>query len=199
MILDLFHNIEGEKRRVTVYYDGDDPVFPDVVDGFDIKRQVGGDLGSRMYNAFADVFAQSAETGVERAVLIGSDIPYIDARLLREYLDELYGNRVVLGPSEDGGYYLIGFTREGLTGELFDDIEWSRENVLKRTLETARKMRIDVYLGPRLRDIDRLEDLRAVLGHEEWRTRAPRTAEVHSMYEYTREIGDRRENGQIRL
>jgi rSAM/selenodomain-associated transferase 1 len=187
MILDLFRNIGDLGRSIVVFFDGAEdraPVFPAVVEGYSARRQRGEDLGVRMHNAFVDVLGHSEGSEADRAVLIGSDIPYLDGKIIRRYMDALQRYPVALGPSEDGGYYLVGFRREGVTRALFEGISWGGGDVLDETLRRARDMNMHVYLGPRLRDIDTLDDLRAVLRREEWRGKLPLTAAVRGLKGY---------------
>jgi glycosyltransferase A (GT-A) superfamily protein (DUF2064 family) len=74
---------------------------------------------------------------------------------------------MVLGPALDGGYYLIGFRRESYRPQLFQGIPWSTEAVGRLTLESARRLGLDCWRGPSLRDIDTIEDLRALARRRE--------------------------------
>jgi uncharacterized protein len=121
--------------------------------------QRGDDLGRRMANAFEDRF----NSGVPAAVLIGSDIPHIDDELIDRYLHRLETNDTVIGPSNDGGYYLIGFTAKGFQNALLEGIPWSTGKVLDQTLQKAKTAGRKVWLGPALTDIDTLDDLESVI------------------------------------
>lgn len=120
--------------------------------------QAEGDLGLRMQTAFADAFGQGAET----AVLIGSDIPDISASLLAKAFAALQTAKTVIGPSRDGGYYLIGLRGDGV-GELypllFQEMVWSTPSVFSQTLARLEKAAVSVAVLPALRDIDLPEDL----------------------------------------
>ena len=70
---------------------------------------------------------------------------------------------MVLGPSVDGGYYLIGFQRERFDASLFRGIEWSTERVLEQTLDKARSRGLLCQLGAELQDVDTIEDLESLL------------------------------------
>ncbi len=118
--------------------------------------QRGNDLGERMYNALADVFG----SGYSRCVLTGSDIPGISAGLINKAFDKLSGSDIVLGPSSDGGYYLLGVNRDKHRRELFTDVPWSSHRVLEKTLENIRKMKLSCRLVDEMNDIDDLGDLR---------------------------------------
>ena len=123
-------------------------------DKFEKYLQSGSNLGERMKNAFQQVF----EEGVERAVIIGSDCPSLNKKIVKNAFDRLKEKDLVIGPSEDGGYYLLGMNRYYET--LFEDIEWSTESVLESTLQKAESNRLKVFQLPILNDIDNLEDLK---------------------------------------
>ena len=116
--------------------------------------QGGGDLGERMTAAFEAVFAR----GTTRAVLIGSDIPQLSSFHVRQALQALESHDLVLGPAQDGGYYLVGLTRP--RPELFTDIPWSTPAVLGTTLARARALGLRVAQLEELTDLDTVEDLR---------------------------------------
>ncbi len=114
--------------------------------------QQGEDLGQRMIAAFKKLFKNH-----QSVVLIGCDLPDLTSALIAKAFDALQSNDVVIGPSCDGGYYLIGLNKS--TPELFEEISWSTEKVLKQTLERAERLSLKVQLLDQLRDIDTLEDL----------------------------------------
>jgi rSAM/selenodomain-associated transferase 1 len=114
--------------------------------------QQGEGLGQRMSTAFEKLFQNH-----QSVVLIGCDLPDLTSALISNAFDALQSNDVVIGPSCDGGYYLIGLKKE--TPDLFKEISWSTEKVLKQTLEKAKKLSLKVQLLDRLRDIDTLDDL----------------------------------------
>ena len=116
--------------------------------------QQGGDLGERMYQAFYHLFAQ----GFNRILLVGSDIPHLDQPLIMQAFALLQHRDVVLGPAEDGGYYLIGL-RKLPVPQLFQDITWSTATVLEQTLERVQAARFSYGLVEKRRDIDTVDDL----------------------------------------
>lgn len=124
-------------------------------EGYVYKPQNGRDLGEKMKKAFVSAFSDE----YEKVVLIGSDIP----DLTQEIMDEAFASDgdAVIGPSMDGGYYLIGFRREAFLPSVFDGIAWSTASVFERTMEIFRKHSYKVHILPQLRDIDTPEDLRA--------------------------------------
>lgn len=117
------------------------------------RSQPAGDLGQRMLTAFTTVFAD----GSDRIVLIGTDCPDLSTQHLSEAFAALVQHDVVLGPAQDGGYYLIGLRRP--IPELFVNIPWSTAIVAQRTLTIATQLGLSVHCLPSLTDLDRPEDL----------------------------------------
>lgn len=124
--------------------------------GLRLRAQSGGDLGERMSTAFGRVF----ERGAGRVAIIGTDAPGVTSDVVTGALAALDRAPVVLGPAEDGGYYLLAL-RE-LHPELFQDMEWSTPTVLEETLRRAQAAGLAVHRLPTLRDVDTVEDLRDV-------------------------------------
>jgi rSAM/selenodomain-associated transferase 2/rSAM/selenodomain-associated transferase 1 len=126
--------------------------------GFSARYQGEGDLGDRIRLAFGESFAR----GVDRAVVVGSDCPRMTAEHLREALARLGGVDVVLGPAEDGGYYLIALDTSSAKRSvpvLFSDVPWGTDAVLERTLAICDEHGLTWALLERLPDVDRSEDL----------------------------------------
>lgn len=115
--------------------------------------QAAGDLGERLGQAFQEAFA----AGFIRVVVIGSDLPDLSSSLLHRALELLDEHAAVLGPAQDGGYYLLGL-REPLP-ELFRGIAWSTEQVLSQTLARLRAAGIEPALLETLSDVDVAADL----------------------------------------
>lgn len=120
--------------------------------------QKGVDLGERMKNAFADVFAD----GFSKAILIGSDLPDLHNLVLDAAFSALDLNDSVIGPAYDGGYYLIGFRHNSFLPEAFKGISWGTDTVLKDTLKILREKNYRAHFLPELRDVDTIEDLKAL-------------------------------------
>lgn len=125
------------------------------LDRVELRPQTSGNLGSRLAAAFGRHFAE----GADRVVLIGTDCPGVDQRLVTEAFTALGTADVVLGPTLDGGYYLIGL-REPQPG-LFQDISWGSSVTLAQTRARARALKLDFRLLPPLRDVDTAQDARA--------------------------------------
>ena len=92
--------------------------------------------------------------------MLNSDSPTLPTALLVETAETLArpGERAVLGPSSDGGYYLLGI--KTVHRRLFEDIAWSTERVAEQTLERAREIKLDVHMLPVWYDVDDVEGLR---------------------------------------
>jgi len=116
--------------------------------------QEGLDLGERMQNAFKKGF----DDGFEKIILIGSDLPDISPDIIHEGFDALEHNKVVFGPAEDGGYYLVGMSKPQFS--VFQNKEWSTEGLLKNTLSELKESNIKTALLQTLNDIDTFEDLK---------------------------------------
>ena len=169
VVADLLTKLEPLRDLVVPYFDvlpspaghpiDQPPSISSLLSRGLLKVQRGEDLGQRMSSAFQEVF----EAGAERAVLIGSDIPHIDADLLQGYFSALGRFPMVLGPAADGGYCLIGFQRERYDAAVFQGIQWSTERVLQQTLNKARSLGLPCHVGMELQDIDTLEDLESLL------------------------------------
>lgn len=120
---------------------------------FILYNQIGRTLGDRIKNAFNLVF----NNGADDALIIGTDIPDISSELIMNGIKYLQKNDVVLGPSLDGGYYLLGMNQ--FYKNLFNDIKWSTSSVLNQTLKNASNGCLMIKLLPELADIDTEKDL----------------------------------------
>src|SRR5712664_1197046 len=125
-------------------------------DGFKLVAQRGETLGERLINAAAELLSN----GFESVCLINSDSPTLPGEILKTAASLLAkdGDRVVLGPSEDGGYYLIGLKHPHQ--ELFERIAWRTETVLAHTIDRAADINLPVELLPTWYDVDDAVTLR---------------------------------------
>ena len=124
----------------------------------DYQPQGIGHLGLRMKRAFEDAF----RSGADAAVLIGTDIPDITDTLIQTAFDTLKQKNMVIGPAKDGGYYLIGLQSASLSSamdHLFSGITWGRRDVLRKTLDVAKRLGLSFSLVDELEDVDQPEDL----------------------------------------
>jgi rSAM/selenodomain-associated transferase 1 len=118
--------------------------------------QQGEDLGERMRNSFVEAF----DMGFKRVVLIGSDIPDLPLEFIEEAFASLEEKDVVIGPTFDGGYYLIGFRDKTFLPQVFKGILWGRESVFEDTTKVLNQEKRSIYTLKRWRDIDTIDDLR---------------------------------------
>lgn len=117
--------------------------------------QIGDNLGERMKNSFNRVFKE----GYSNVVLIGSDIPDLPGDFISKSFDFLQLNDVVIGPSSDGGYYLVGFNKNSFNPLIFKDIKWSTKTVFKDTMKILNKSKSTIHVLPEWSDIDTIDDL----------------------------------------
>jgi rSAM/selenodomain-associated transferase 1 len=118
-----------------------------------------GDLGQRMQRVFTTLFDQ----GYSRILLIGTDVPTLPLSHLQEAFSVLEEHPVVIGPSLDGGYYLLGL--QTMVPEIFEDIDWGTEQVLHQTVERLSERDIQAGVLPLWYDVDTLEDLDFLIAH----------------------------------
>ena len=123
--------------------------------GYRCFAQRGGDLGERMNEVFAELWRR----GHRSLIVIGSDLPPMPLNLFQQGFAQLSagGKRVVLGPSRDGGYYLIGMNQP--VPEIFSDMTWSHERVLTETTAKLARLGIDCRLLAECFDIDTGKDM----------------------------------------
>ena len=135
----------GENGELRALWDG--PAF----------GQRGADLGARMLNAFAGARAR----GFARAVIIGSDAPDLPLQYLREAFELLREKPVVVGPSGDGGFVLLGVSC-AVPDAIFAGITWSSAEVCARLLDNLRALDFHFALLPPWHDVDEAADLDAL-------------------------------------
>lgn len=123
---------------------------------YDYVAQRGADLGACMHQVFLDLW----ERGHRNIVLIGGDLPALPLQILNDAFARLSNekDRVVLGPSRDGGYYLIGMNQ--LTPQVFENMTWSHDQVLAQTEAKLTTLGVKFSLLPAWRDLDTAADLK---------------------------------------
>ncbi len=112
-----------------------------------------GDLGARVHAAIDGAFSR----GAKAVLVVGGDCPELDTALLRDAADALRENDLVLGPTVDGGYYLIGL--RGAQPGLFSDMPWSTSEVFEETMTRIQALGLTVEKLPMLFDVDTADDL----------------------------------------
>jgi len=145
--------VAGYRGEVYVFFNNYLPQpdqFPFLTQ-YSKQLQRGSDLGEKMSGAIEEL----CETH-QGVILIGSDCPLLSSAQLNEAREALQTNDLVLGPAEDGGYYLIGMNKH--RQQLFRDIEWSTSSVLEKTMEKASGANLKVHLLEKLYDVDHYAD-----------------------------------------
>jgi rSAM/selenodomain-associated transferase 1 len=172
---DIEARFAGQRRAlVWAFYPPDRDFAATVGPGGRCLPQEGRDLGERLHNCFRRLCGE----GFERVLIIGGDAPHVRDEWLDEAEARLDDTDVVLGPSADGGYYLIAMRRPL---DVFSGIEMSTERVLAETLDKAKAAGLRVHLLPRSFDVDeegdlvRLQELLRADGCASW---LPATAAV---------------------
>jgi uncharacterized protein len=149
---ELTKNVSAHKR---VYYSEEiwnNDIWDNTI--FDKRLQKGIDLGERMANAFLKGF----EDGFKNIIIIGSDMYDLSKSDLDRAFLSLQKNDFVLGPAEDGGYYLLGM--RNFKKALFHNKDWGKENVFKNTMDDLKKDK--VHLLKTKNDIDVYDDIKNV-------------------------------------
>jgi hypothetical protein len=166
-------------RGVAVYTPvGSESDYTDILPAdFSLLPQRGNNFGERLYFAAEDLF----KCGFDAVCLIDSDSPSIPAENFAQAIEllSLPGDRIVLGPCDDGGYYLIGLKR--LHRELFERIDWSTERVFEQTSQRATQIGVRIHELLRGFDVDDRTTLHRLcdelLGKNARNSIAPQTTE----------------------
>nr|WP_321232126.1 TIGR04282 family arsenosugar biosynthesis glycosyltransferase [uncultured Psychroserpens sp.] len=119
---------------------------------FSKKLQTGNNLGERMHNAFQELF----DLGYQKVIIIGSDLLDLNETIIEQALQKLEHHDVVIGPAEDGGYYLLG--TKALHPKIFQNKAWGTETVRHDTLNDLQNS--NVYVLKELNDIDTFDDMK---------------------------------------
>ena len=160
--LAIYKKLLNHTREIVIPLDVDKILFySDIINENDdwsndvfIKQvQKGNDLGERMNHAFQTVF----DIGYESACIIGSDCYELNTTIVAEAFESLKSKNIVVGPTFDGGYYLIGMTK--LYHSIFENIEWSTETVFEDTMKEVTRLNLSNYILTKLSDIDEEKDL----------------------------------------
>ena len=158
--LKIYTFLLEKTRDIAVQVSADKAVYYSVkvrendiwdANNFQKHQQVGEDLGIRMLHAFKNGF----KAGYEKVMIIGSDLYDLTAETIENAFIALEDNEVVIGPAEDGGYYLLGMN--SLEEKVFKNKNWGTETVRKNTLEELKDKK--VFLLGELNDVDVFEDI----------------------------------------
>lgn len=153
-----FLNLKKENNRIDLYLSFTPGKEETSFAGFissDFTRipQTGSDLGEKMYNALNDAY-QLSDLPV---IIIGSDLPLLDIEIFTEAFAGLKERDLVIGPSADGGYYLIGMKKPQKF--LFNSGNWGNSNVLQQTIKEASRHNLKIHFLPEASDIDTFKEL----------------------------------------
>lgn len=159
MTLDTAHTLAAFEQDLFICYSDEGPV--ELLDGLPDKAellpQLGEGLGERMYRALETVLTR----GYQNCLLLGSDLPFLRPQDVEEAGRILERNDVVLCPSPDGGYWLVGMHRP--FQPLFQGQNYGTGSVLADAIENCVTYGLRVGLGPILRDLDTPEDLACLM------------------------------------
>lgn len=161
--------------------DGATDDLPTSMEGLQVIPQHPGDLGQRLYHGLRDVSRR-----YDTVAAVGSDHPEITAAVMEDAFTKLDdGADVVLGPADDGGYFLIALRRRALIPELFTDISWSTETVCAETLARCRQQGLRSELLDIGHDIDVEADLAALVQRLlDGGAECPRTRQLLQRWDY---------------
>jgi rSAM/selenodomain-associated transferase 1 len=138
--------------------------FPDVSqksfaawlgDAYRYLPQHGKDLGDRIKNCFSQAYS----LGFEQVAALGTDIPDLPSAFVTEAFVSLKKDDAVIGPSTDGGYYLIGFKKSRFLPKAFNRIDWSTDRVFSQTMDRLYAAGSKTHVLPAWHDVDTLADL----------------------------------------
>jgi len=175
------------KRYIACYPSSTDPFFKQLRQDYQMELldQQGDDLGERM----GGIVRTLMQSGCDCVVLIGTDSPTLPTSTLKDAFDALQQRPVVLGPSQDGGYYLIGFSQQvrhlalpvtdrgvgaseeqqhrtgphrSMIPQVFEDIPWSTEKVFEITLQKIHDLGLTCEVLPQWFDVDDLNSLKVL-------------------------------------
>lgn len=123
---------------------------------WELQPQCAGDLGTRMQH----YFGQALEAGRRQVLLIGSDSPTLPKVVVRQAFEALDQHQAVLGPTADGGYYLVGIS--GTVPPIFEGIDWSTDSVWQQTVDRLRAAGVTYAELPEWYDVDQAADLQTL-------------------------------------
>lgn len=157
-VLDLLSLLQTLVYKTLIFYtptDAENSIQTWLGKDFCYYPQVGEDLGERLENAFNKAF----ELGYQKVIVIGSDSPDLTSNILQTAFLALEDHDGVIGPTHDGGYYTIGFSKSGFFSDVFKDIIWSTDTVFETTLSILRQHQKTIYQLPCWYDVDTIDDL----------------------------------------
>lgn len=173
-VLDMLAKLEKESFPFVICFYPEDSLSELKVilgENHSYLSQKGDDLGQKMDYCFNKAFAKK----FHRVILIGSDLPDLPSELIGDGFSLLKSSECVIGPSTDGGYYLIGFRSDSFLPEVFRSIQWSTDKVLVETTDILKKYHTSTHLLSLWKDVDTLKDLKHFFEKNKDTTTCPRT------------------------
>jgi len=151
--LDNIKSLDNTDIAIYTYPDLNHPFISEIKQKYarEINLQKGDDLGERMHHAL-----QHSLKNYSKAVLIGTDCPVMDKDYIEQAFNQLNKHEMVYGPSEDGGYVLVGATQ--VSDAVFSNINWGTDKVLEQSLQNINATNYNVHILATLWDIDTPED-----------------------------------------
>lgn len=159
LLQDLYSNLLLWNLNIEVFHNGssqDDNIMKELLGLTTYNYQNGKDLGEKMYNAILEVYTKNKPCKI---ILIGSDIVNISKEIINQAFLDLDNHKVVINPTFDGGYYLIGM-KEPIK-EIFEQSDYGNNTVFERCLNILKRKNLRYAIGKKLLDIDTKEDLLA--------------------------------------
>jgi rSAM/selenodomain-associated transferase 1 len=161
-VLDLLSMLTQSGISFLVVYDPEDSLqrFERWLGtNYEYIPQIGCNLGERLKHGFVEAFSREFQC----VLALASDIPDLPVDVLLKACEALETEDVVIGPSPDGGYYLIGFQRTTFLSKTFEGITWSSDKVLNETISQLKMAGRSVRFLPLWSDVDTYEDLQALI------------------------------------
>ncbi len=123
------------------------------------EQQVGVNFGERFVNAIQDVF----QRGFQYVITLGNDTPQLRTSHILKALEELYAGRTVLGPSADGGFYLMGLSKPNFCAQEFIELPWQTASLRSAVIQRMFRKNVSVFCLETFVDIDTIDDIKLLL------------------------------------
>jgi len=170
---DLITEHSGRSYELKIFTPTTFPIQKYTKKNIGVHKQKGENLGEKMFNAFKQLHKH-----YEKVIIIGSDMPHLPTKIIKKAIKHLENKDVVLGPTEDGGYYLIGMKE---ANNIFEKVHWSTKTVLQETIKNIKKKKLTYALLSKSYDIDTIKELRKFIREFKNKT-APHTKETIKKY-----------------
>lgn len=126
---------------------------------FSENQQVGDSFGERFTNAIESILNK----GFQNIITIGNDTPHLKTKHLLETQKQLEQKDLILGPSKDGGFYLMGIKKEHFNKEVFLKLPWNKSNLRKAVAKVSRVKKLKIDFLELLNDIDKKQDIKYII------------------------------------